>query len=85
MLEIVNDTVDLSIIKLISENERMTLNEIAEKTGKTRITVIRRIDKLKIKGIIERFDSDKNRWLPDKVIIPKCPLGELYGCTARIF
>jgi phosphoglycolate phosphatase len=33
----------------------------------------------------EAVSPYSNRQLSEQDIIPKCPLGELYACTARIF
>ncbi len=50
---------NMMIRELIKENSRICLNEIAEKTNKSRSTVKRSIKFLKDNGYIERVGSDK--------------------------
>ena len=57
----VNDTVNL-ILKLIRENPSISYDELAEKTGKSRPTVSRKITELKKKGLLVRHGADKNGW-----------------------
>lgn len=55
----VNDTVKM-IIALIKENPEISYEELAKRTGKSRVTVSRKIAELKKKGIIRRVGADKN-------------------------
>jgi Fic family protein len=54
-----NDTVNSEIIMLIRQTPEITIDKIVFQIGKSRRTVIRRIQKLKIKGIIERVGGDR--------------------------
>ncbi len=57
-----NDTEQL-ILKLIEENPKITIQELMEKTGKSRPTIIRGIDVLKESGFLIREGAKKNgRW-----------------------
>ena len=49
------DPVDLKIIRLLSENARMTYKELAEVIGTTRQRVSRRMEKLERTGIIKKY------------------------------
>ncbi|MEL3912305.1 Fic family protein [Treponema pedis] len=55
----VNDTVNL-ILKYIKENPEISYDSLAEKTGKSRITISRKISELKKAGKIKRIGADKN-------------------------
>lgn len=49
------DKVDLQLIKILSQNSRLTYRELAEMLGTTRQRVARKVDKLKKLGIIRKF------------------------------
>jgi predicted HTH transcriptional regulator len=51
--------IQLKILNLIKENQHISVMEIAEKIDKPRRTIENNMKQLKIKGIIERFGSDK--------------------------
>ena len=55
----VNDTVNQEIIELMQQTPEITIDKIVIQTGKSRRTVIRRIQKLKNEGLIERIGGDK--------------------------
>jgi Fic family protein len=55
----VNDTVNQEIIELIQQMPEITIDKIVIQIGKSRRTVIRRIQKLKTEGMIERIGGDK--------------------------
>lgn len=58
------DLQELAIVKAIKENETITIDQIADKLGKSRSTIKRVIDTLKSKGILEREGARKNgRWI----------------------
>lgn len=62
-----NATVNLnkteqSFMQMIRKDPSVTALEITEALGLHRITVIRNLNKLKEKGIIERIGSDKTRY-----------------------
>ncbi len=50
------DQIDYQILKLLSENSRMSAKEISEKVFLSSTSVANRIERLTKKGIIERFD-----------------------------
>ncbi|MEG1934970.1 MAG: winged helix-turn-helix transcriptional regulator, partial [Rikenellaceae bacterium] len=54
----VNDTVN-GTVKMIKENPKITLDELAEAIGKSRRTVARQIKQLQEDGVIRRVGSDK--------------------------
>ena len=54
-----NDTVNL-ILKYIKENPAISYEKLAEKTGKSRITISRKIAELKKEGKLKRIGADKN-------------------------
>ncbi len=61
--ETVSDTVnDISvlILKLMKENPKISYDRLAEKTGKSRITISRKISHLKKTGKVWRVGADKN-------------------------
>ncbi len=49
-------------MQMIRKDPSVTALEITEALGLHRITVIRNLNKLKEKGIIERIGSDKTRY-----------------------
>jgi len=49
------DPVDLKIVRLLSENARMTYKELAEEIGTTRQRVSRRMEKLERAGIVKKY------------------------------
>jgi len=55
----VNDTVKI-ILEIIRKNPSASYDEFAKKTGKSRITVSRKLAELKEQGIIRRVGADKN-------------------------
>ena len=57
----VNDTVNL-ILNLIKSKPSISYDELAEKTGKSRPTISRKITELKNKGLLLRHGADKNGW-----------------------
>ena len=57
--ETVNETVNL-IIKYLKENPEISYEQLAEKMGKSRVTISRKISELKKAGIIKRIGADKN-------------------------
>ncbi|MGL4767830.1 MAG: Fic family protein [Formosimonas sp.] len=59
----VNDPVN-DMVKLISHNPTITINELAEQLGKSRSTIQRAIKQLRLLGVISREGSDKKgRWV----------------------
>ena len=61
----VNATVKLSetekaILNSISENENITIDELSERIGKHRTTIVRSLNQLKKKGLVNRIGSDKD-------------------------
>ncbi|MDR2206964.1 MAG: Fic family protein [Flavobacteriaceae bacterium] len=54
-----NDTVNQKIIDLIQQMPKITIDKIAVQTGKSRRTIIRRMQKLKTDGFIKRIGGDK--------------------------
>ena len=57
--ETVNETVN-PIIKYLKENPEISYEQLAEKMGKSRVTISRKISELKKAGIIKRIGADKN-------------------------
>ena len=57
--ETVNETVN-PIIKYLKENPEISYGQLAEKMGKSRATISRKISELKKAGIIKRIGADKN-------------------------
>ena len=57
--ETVNETVN-PIIKYLKENPEISYEQLAEKMGKSRATISRKISELKKAGIIKRIGADKN-------------------------
>jgi predicted HTH transcriptional regulator len=60
--DVVNEalnTTEVSVLNAVSENNTLTITEIAEKIGKSKSTVDRVIKSLKDKDLLERKDSDK--------------------------
>ena len=58
----VNGTVnktEKSVLELISNNAKITVAELRQRTGKAERTVKRALASLKEKGLIERVGSDK--------------------------
>ena len=55
----VNDTVNM-ILTCIKENPAISYEELAKKTGKSRITISRKLAELKKAGHITRVGADKN-------------------------
>ena len=55
----VNDTVNM-ILTCINENPAISYEELAKKTGKSRITISRKLAELKKAGRITRVGADKN-------------------------
>ncbi len=49
------DEKDLEIVRLLSENARRTLTEIAERLGISDVAVKKRIDKLEREGVIKKY------------------------------
>jgi len=49
------DKVDIKIIKLLSQNARMTYKELAERLGTTRQRISRRMEKLERSGVIIKY------------------------------
>lgn len=49
------DPIDLKIVRLLSENARMTYKELAEEIGTTRQRVSRRMEKLERTGIVKKY------------------------------
>ncbi len=49
------DKVDVRIIKLLSQNARMTYKELAERLGTTRQRISRRMEKLERNGVIIKY------------------------------
>ena len=49
------DEKDLEIVRLLSENARRTLTEIAERLGISDVAVKKRIDKLGREGVIKKY------------------------------
>ena len=54
-----NDTVKI-ILSIIKENPFVSYEELALKTGKSRITISRKISELKKNNVIKRVGADKN-------------------------
>ncbi|MGI5115361.1 winged helix-turn-helix transcriptional regulator, partial [Treponema denticola] len=48
------------IIKYLKENPEISYEQLAEKMGKSRATISRKISELKKAGIIKRIGADKN-------------------------
>ncbi|MFR9640920.1 MAG: Fic family protein [Rikenellaceae bacterium] len=57
-VDTVNDTVNL-VLQAITDNNKITLNELAKVTNKSRSTVAREVKRLKEEGKISRVGSDK--------------------------
>jgi len=55
----VTDNREYQIVKMIQENNRISLAQLAEKLSVTKMTVIRDIEKLKANGLIERIGASK--------------------------
>ena len=55
----VNDTVKL-ILSLLKENPSISYEELASKTGKSRVTISRKLSQLKRNNLIRRVGADKN-------------------------
>ena len=55
----VNDTVN-AILRCIKENPAISYEELAKKTGKSRVTISRKLAELKKAGQITRVGADKN-------------------------
>ncbi|MBP5450976.1 MAG: Fic family protein [Treponema sp.] len=55
----VNDTVKL-ILSLLKENPSISYDELAAKTGKSRVTISRKLAELKKRNLIRRVGADKN-------------------------
>ncbi|MBP5751369.1 MAG: Fic family protein, partial [Treponema sp.] len=55
----VNDTVKL-ILSLLKENPSISYEELASKTGKSRVTISRKLSELKRNNFIRRVGADKN-------------------------
>ena len=55
----VNDTVKL-ILSLLKENPSISYEELASKTGKSRVTISRKLSELKKNNLIRRMGADKN-------------------------
>ena len=49
-----------NIIDSIAENENITIEELSERMGKHRTTIVRALNQLKKKGIVNRIGSDKD-------------------------
>jgi len=60
------DDLDREILRLLKEDARMTISEIAEKLGRPESTVHFRIKKLQEKGVIERYTIVLGRELRPK-------------------
>ncbi|HII61580.1 Lrp/AsnC family transcriptional regulator [Pyrococcus horikoshii] len=67
------DRVDMQLVKILSENSRLTYRELADILNTTRQRIARRIDKLKKLGIIRKFtiipDIDKLGYMYAIVLI----------------
>ncbi|AJC71809.1 MAG: Lrp/AsnC family transcriptional regulator [Thermococcus sp.] len=49
------DPVDIKIVRLLSENARLTYKELAEAIGTTRQRISRRMNKLEKMGIVQKY------------------------------
>ncbi|AMM54200.1 Lrp/AsnC family transcriptional regulator [Pyrococcus kukulkanii] len=72
------DKVDLQLIKILSQNSRLTYRELAEMLGTTRQRIARRMEKLKKLGIIRKFtvlpDLEKLGYMYAVVLIKLKPM-----------
>ncbi|AFK21739.1 Lrp/AsnC family transcriptional regulator [Pyrococcus sp. ST04] len=72
------DKVDLQLIKVLSQNSRLTYRELAEILGTTRQRIARRMEKLKKLGVIRKFtilpDFEKLGYMYAIVLIKLKPL-----------
>ena len=58
-----NDTVNVTvklILSLLKENTSISYEELASKTGKSRVTISRKLSQLKRNNLISRVGADKN-------------------------
>ncbi|ASJ01256.1 Lrp/AsnC family transcriptional regulator [Thermococcus gorgonarius] len=54
------DEIDMKIIKLLSQNARMTYKELADKLKTTRQRISRRMNKLEKLGVIQKYTAIPN-------------------------
>lgn len=51
------DEIDMKIIRLLTQNARMTYKELAEKLGTTRQRISRRMNRLEKLGVIQKYTA----------------------------
>ncbi|ASJ15721.1 transcriptional regulator [Thermococcus chitonophagus] len=75
------DKVDLQLIKILSQNSRLTYRELAEMLGTTRQRIARRMEKLKKLGVIKKFtilpDLEKLGYMYAVVLIKLKPMADV--------
>ncbi|MFA4646360.1 Lrp/AsnC family transcriptional regulator [Pyrococcus kukulkanii] len=75
------DKVDLQLIKVLSQNSRLTYRELAEMLDTTRQRIARRMEKLKKLGVIKKFtilpDLEKLGYIYAVVLIKLKPMADV--------